>query len=408
MSDRSEGEAPTALWRNPNFVLLWSGQAVSIIGTEASRITFPLLVLYLTDSPFQAGVVGALQNIPFLILGLPAGVLVDRWNRKRLMIACDAARALAYASIPLTLALKHPSMAVIYAVVVVEGTAFSFFNLAEVSALPQVVSTEQIGQASAYNQAMWAAGSLAGPPLGGLLYGISRGLPFLADAVSYGASVVSLLFIRVRFQVDRREDVGSMRELVWEGMRWLWGEPLVRLFALLGGLQGLMFSALPLAVIVLARESFHASPGTIGFLFGLAAVGGIAGAVVGGWLQGRLSLAQAYLGGLWVSSLLMLPFALAPSLAILTGVGALIFFSGPVTDIAQFSYRMTRIPDTLQGRVNSLYRMVMWSGQPLGSVAGGALLQLVGPRVALLTMAGGMLLVAAVATMNSELRHARR
>jgi MFS family permease len=404
----SEGGAPPPLWLNRDYLLLWTGQAVSITGTAASGIAFPLLVLFLTRSPFQAGLVGALETIPFLFLGLPAGALVDRWNRKRVMIACDAMRSMAFITIPLALWMGHLSMGLIYLVVLVEGTGFAFFNLAEVSALPQVVARSQLGQASANNQVMWAVGSLAGPPLGGFLYGLSLALPFLADAISYAASVCSLFAIRRPFQSERTTAVRPLLAEVTEGMRWLWRQRLIRFFAFVGGAHSLAFGGVPLAAIVLARQDFHASSSTIGLIFGAVSAGGILGALLGAWLQRRLTLAQAVLGSLWSSVLVYPLLALGPNLSSLAVAGVLLFLTGPTYDIAQFSYRMTRIPDTLQGRVNSLYRILLWGGQPLGRLAGGVLVQAFGPRLALGAMGVGVVMVAVAATLNTELRHAQR
>jgi MFS family permease len=350
--------------------------------------------------------VGALENIPFLILGLPAGALIDRWNRKRVMIICDTARAAAFAAIPLALWTGHLSIVLIYLVVLVEGTGFAFFNLAEVSALPQVVTKEQLGQASANTNVMWSVGLLAGPPLGGLLYGVNRALPFLADAVSYAGSVVSLLAIRRPFQKERTEETRALLVEVKEGVGWLWRRHLIRFFAFVGGAQEVCFSGVPLAIIVLARQEFHASAGVIGLIFGVAAVGGAVGALLGAWGQRRLSLAQAVMGGLWSNALTFPLLALSPNLAVIALVGALLFLTGPVYDIAQFSYRMARIPDDLQGRVNSLYRMIMWGGQPLGRLLGGALVQAFGPRPALGVMAFGVGLIAVAATVNRDVRQA--
>src|SRR5262245_61063024 len=102
-----ESSRPLPLWRNRNYLLLWSGQAISSVGGEASQLAFPLLVLAVTNSPIQAGIAGALRALAYLFFGLPAGALVDRWDRKRVMILCDAGRALALGSIPLALALDH-------------------------------------------------------------------------------------------------------------------------------------------------------------------------------------------------------------------------------------------------------------------------------------------------------------
>src|SRR5579872_6156173 len=139
------------LWRNRDYMILLSGQAISSTGTFVSQIAFPLLVLSITHSTVQAGLAGALERVPFLILTLPAGALVDRWNRKLVMIVCDATRALAFAVIPIAAAGGWLGMPVIYVVALVEGTAFAFFNLCEVSALPRVVPREQLPAATAQN-----------------------------------------------------------------------------------------------------------------------------------------------------------------------------------------------------------------------------------------------------------------
>jgi predicted MFS family arabinose efflux permease len=130
--------------------------------------------------------------------------------------------------------------------------------------------------------------------------------------------------------------------------------------------------------------------------------------VVGAWLQRRLTLAQAALAGLWSTAFVFPVMALGPNLAVLALAGALLFMVSPAYDIAQFSYRMARIPDALQGRVNSLYRMIMWGGEPVGRLATGALLQAFGPRLTLGVMAVGAGLIAVAAAANGELRKSKR
>jgi len=156
---------PRPLWRNRDYLLLWSGQAVSLIGTQVSQLTFPLLILALTRAPVQAGIAGALKALPYLVLSLPAGALVDRWNRKRVMILCDSGRTLALGSIPLALMLGHLTILHIYLVALIEGTLFVFFNLAEVSCLPRVVSPAQLPTAVARNETTTNIGYLLGPSL---------------------------------------------------------------------------------------------------------------------------------------------------------------------------------------------------------------------------------------------------
>jgi MFS family permease len=146
---------PVPLWRNREYLLLWGGQMVSSVGSQVSLLAFPLLLLALTHSPAQAGLIGALRGLPYLLLGLPAGALVDRWDRKRVMIICDSGRALALGSIPLALALGHLTVLHLYLVSLIEGTLFIFFNLSETACLPRVVSEEQLPAAVAQDQATY-------------------------------------------------------------------------------------------------------------------------------------------------------------------------------------------------------------------------------------------------------------
>ena len=179
---------------------------ISAVGSRVSMLAFPLLVLALTHSPAQAGLIAAMRGLPYALLILPAGALVDRWNRKRMMILCDIGRAIALGSIPLALVLGRLTIAQIYVVSLVEGTLFTFFGLAETASLPQVVSKEQLPTAAAQGMVIDSVSELIGPSIGGVLYGIGRAVPFLTDAISYGASVLSLLFIRAEFQEDRNPE----------------------------------------------------------------------------------------------------------------------------------------------------------------------------------------------------------
>ncbi len=149
-----------------DYMLLWSGQLISSTGTQISQLAFPLFILVLTHSPVQAGFAGALREVPYLIFSLPAGALIDQWDRKRVMILCDTGRALSMASIPIAFVLGLLTVAQLFIVSFIEGTLFVFFNIAEVACLPRVVSKEQLPAANAQNLATEGITSLAGPPLG--------------------------------------------------------------------------------------------------------------------------------------------------------------------------------------------------------------------------------------------------
>ena len=203
---------PASLFRNRDYMLLWAGQSVSTLGSRISGVAFPLLVLALTNNDFAAaGIVGALYSIPYLVFSLPIGALIDRWDRKLVMILCDAGRAVSLGSIPFSLLFGGPWLWQLYLVAFIEGTLFVFFNVAEVAALPRVVTKAQLPAATGFNHAAEASTSLIGPPIGTVLYAnVGRIFPFLLDAISYTLSVFALLFVRTNF---KREPVLKKRHL---------------------------------------------------------------------------------------------------------------------------------------------------------------------------------------------------
>ncbi len=383
---------PRSLWLNRDFMLLWSGQVVSNVGTQVSTLAFPLLILALTGSPAQAGFAGALRALPYLIFSLPAGALIDRWDRKLTMILCDTGRALSLASIPVALALGHLTIIQLYLVSAIEGTLFVFFNIAEAACLPRVVPKEQLPAATAQNMATDGVTQLVGPSLGGALFTAGRMLPFLADAISYAVSVCSLFFIRVKFQKER---VAARRKLwveIREGLAWLWHHPLIRSIAIVTGGYNLISSGFILIIIVLAQRQ-HASSFIIGLIF---AIGGIG-----------LSFGQAIIGTMWLSALFMPLYAIAPNPLVLGIITAAAFIAGPLYNVVQFSYRSALIPDELQGRVNSVFRLIAFGGQPLGLALTGVLIQNVGVIQTILIDSVGLALLALAATLNGHVRNAR-
>jgi MFS family permease len=406
VEDRSD--RPTALWRNRDYVLLWSGQLVSTLGTGISGIAYPLLILALTGSPAKAGIGGFIFGLPYVIFSLPAGALVDRWDRKRVMIICDAVRALNIGTIPIAAALGHLTLAQLYGTAAVEGAAFTFFNIAEVACLPRVVSKEQLPQATGVNQAGFIASSLISAPLGGLIYQtLGRTVPFLIDAVSYAASVISLRFIRVQFQLERTVEARSLRTEIAEGMRWLWHQPLIRYMSFLTGGLNFAFATTFLSIIVLAKQQ-GASPAIIGILFGIQSIGGLLGSVSGPWIQKRFTYAHVIIGTVWFQALLWPLLAVAPNTVALGVVLAGIALMAPIYNVVQFSYRVSLIPDELQGRVNSTVRLITFGFNPLGLILSGILIQVFGVVTVVLCVAGVMVVLATSVGLNTHVRHAPR
>jgi MFS family permease len=397
------------LWRNRDYMLLWSGQVVSALGSGMSGLVFPLLILAITDSAMIAGFAGALGSLPYLLFSLPVGALIDRWDRKKVMMICDAFRALNFATIPLALYFDALTEWQLLANSFIEGSLFVFFNIAEVAALSRVVPKGQLPQAAAQNEAGFISAFLAGPPLGGFLYqSVSRMLPFIADAISYGASVISLFFIKTRFQEERPSTAERhLGKEIKEGLSWLWSHPLIRFMAFLTGGLNFVNSGTFLILLFAAKEALGASETEIGWMFSIAAAGGIVGSLVGGQIQKRFSFGQVIITVGWIATLLYPLYAIAPNFYVLGIIAGLSFMTGPIYNVVQFSYRLALIPDALQGRVNSTFRLLAYGFQPLGQAIAGIFLESIGITYTILFFAFWSVFLTILTTFNSHVRNAR-
>ncbi len=393
--------ASTPLRRNRDFQLLWSGQAISQIGSQISFVAYPLLVLALTGSPAKAGVVAFAKNAPIALLALPAGLLADRVNRRWLMVASDGVRAVAVASIPIAAAAGAVPFALIVVVAAIDGTGYVLAAVAERGAIRQLVAPEQLGEAVARNESRMFGAMLAGPPLGGLLFGIGRAVPFLTDAASYAISTVTKLLIGTEFQEARAGgEVGDARE----GLRWLWQQPFIRTCMLLFAGSNPIFTGLYLLIVVLARHH-GASSALIGVMLALAAGGGLLGALVAPSLQRRLTVRTALVGESWVLAL-AIPLLLIAHDALLIGViMAAAELITPVTNSFVVSFRVGLAPDRLQGRVQAASTLISFSGGWLGPLIVGFLLQNAGETAAVLVLTAWALALALVATGARAFRH---
>lgn len=397
-------DTPPSVWRNRNFLLLWGGQAVSALGSNISTLALPLLALALTHSPAQAGFIAAAQMLPYVALSLPAGAAIDRWDRKAMMLWCNAVRGLAYVSLPLAFALGHLAPAHLYAVALVAGTGDVLFDLAQVAALPRVVPEGQVTAAYAATTAATSGASLLGPGLGGLLIGLARttlagaALAYLIDGLSYLASAGALACVRVPFQDSRAGGTTrSLRREIGEGLHFLWRHRRLRAVELLTLGTNLFLGATDLALIVLAREALHAGTATIGLLFSVGGAGALLGALAASRLAARRRVGRLVLGAALGEAIGVLAMALAPSPAILAIGVCLAFAMASIYSVTAMSYRLSLTPDALQGRVNSVGNLLTTSCIPLSRGVGGALLGPLGPRAELWAIAiglGGIVLVA--------------
>ena len=377
---------------------------LSDLGSRISGIALPLLVLVETHSPARAGIVGFAETLPLLVLTLPAGALVDRLNRKRVMVLTDAARCAAFAGLVAAVALGHVAYALIVAVALVDGVGFVLFAISERAALPHVVTDEQLPTALAQNQGREYAALLVGPPLGGVLFGVGRSVPFLANAVSYLVSVVSLLLVRKQLQEAREPRPRHLRREVVEGVRWLWHQPFVRTTSLLVMGSDFTLNSLYLTVIVLARHR-GASPSLIGAMFAFIGVGGILGALAAPTLSTRLPTRVV------VVATMTLEAALVPLLIVVPGaLGAGIVYGAmfvlhPTWGSVIMAYRMRLTPDPLRGRVTSVATLFSLGPVAFAMLAVGFLLQALGTTPTILALTGVMLVVAMTAWTHPAIRH---
>jgi MFS family permease len=393
------------LRHNRDFNLLWTGQVVSGLGTRISDIAFPLLVLSTTGSPIKAGIVGFAWALPLFALTLFAGALVDRLNRKRLMIVCDVVRSLAFASLVAGIALGHVVFAHVVVVALIEGTGYVFFSVAERSAIRQVVRDEQLPAALARNQAREYISLLAGQPIGGVLFAVGRAVPFLVNCVSYFLSVVSLAFVRVEFQEERATPPGRVAAEIKEGLAWFWRQPFIRDSQLVVTGSDFTLNALYLVVIVLARER-GASPLVIGLMFAFLGVGGMLGTMVAPWLARRLSMRQVVVTTMWLGAVLV-PLLLAAPGRITPGVlyGSMMLLH-PTWGAVVGAYRLRMTPDAMQGRIQGITVLFSAGAVPFGTLLAGFLLQAYGATATVLVLTGVMALAALWAFASPAIRNA--
>ncbi len=403
-SDRTARQGTVPLRRNRDFMLLMWGQAVSSVGSRMSLVAFPLLALALTKSPAKAGLTGFIGTLPYVLGYLPAGVLVDRWDRKRLMIACDVLRAAGFASIPVAYELGHLALGQVWTVAFLEGTGFVFFSVAEFAVLPHLVDRSQIPVATARNEVRLRGAALVGQPLGGLLFSASHMLPFLADAVSYLVSAISLARIRASLAGSSPKEPEPVLRAIREGIAWLWGQHFLRACTVLISISNLVMQALILTSVVLVK-SRGGGDSIAGLGLGLGSGAALAGSVTASATRIREALSpKSVICVFFVLVAVTFSLYAIPATPLLTGLlFAVPAFFVPILNVVLTSYEMLVIPDELVGRVRSSILLVSWGALPFGSLLGGFLLQRLGQTVAPLAFGSAMAIVALAALATRSL-----
>ncbi|WP_285609970.1 MFS transporter [Actinokineospora globicatena] len=390
------------LSRNRNYTLLWVGQACAEVGFSASMIAFPLLVLALTGSAAASGLVLAADAVAQLVVGLPAGALVDRWDRRRVMLACEAANVVALGSLVVAIVTAKATIPHMVAVAVVLGVCRALFEPAEDASLPSLVPDEQLATAISLNAARSSIGQMAGNALGGVLFAVGRWVPFLLDLVTHFISLLALVFLRMPRRAPKVEESHLGREIV-EGMRWVLAHREVRVTAVCALALNFFFSAYYLVVIVLAERG-GVSSAEIGVMAAMLGVGGIIGSLLAPYLHRVLTPYLSIAGVFWVLT------ALAP-LAVLTDRGLVLgaLFAGmallaPTANTTISTHQLLLTPDALRGRLSGVMSVVVGGAAALGPALGGVLVEAVSPDTAVLVAAAGMAVVTLLVTINPTLR----
>ncbi|MEV7071816.1 MFS transporter [Streptomyces sp. NPDC091972] len=399
--------ADPPLRRNRDFLLLWSGASLSFLATRVTSVAYPLIVLWHTGSPLAMSVVSTAALLPLLLVQLPAGAVVDRWDRRRVMLGCEAGRIVAVGSVALSLAAGRLSVAHLAAVAFTEASLAVFYRLAERGAVRNLVPASQLPAALAQNEARGRAAGLLGQPGGVLLQSAGRALPFAFGAVGYLVSAVSLLLIRKPFQEQRPAGTQRSSRLageVAEGLRWLWRQRFLRSALGYVAATNVLFQMLALALVLRIKEAGLPSQ-TLAVVVGIGGVGGLCGALAGGRIQRRIPRQRTLLiAGALSWALLIGAMGLTGSPVVLGALYAGTGFVGAVFNVAAAVYQVRTTPDALQGRVAAAAGLIGSGTNAVGSLAGGLLLAAWGALPTVRTIAGAMAALAVLAALAPDLK----
>lgn len=366
------------LWRHRDFLHLWSAETVSQLGTQVTQLALPIIaVTFLAATPFEMGVLTALETLAFLVIGLPAGAWVDRWRRKRVLVTGDLVRMVALGSLPLAWWLHALSLGQLFAVATITGTATVFFDVAYQSYLPTLVDRTQIVDGNGKLETSRAVAQVAGPGITGVLLRIVSA-PFLiaVDAASYLLSALFIGRIRHPDVVPDRAARRPLRVEIAEGLSFVVRHPLLRRIVGCTGTSNLFSAMLSALLVLYALRTLHLAQSTLGLVFSAGAVGGLVGAVTAAPFARWVGDGRA----IPLATTLLLPFAALVPLAefgapeVLLVVSELGVSWGVVAyNVTQVSFRQRLCPPPLLGRMNASVRFLVYGTMPLGGLLGGTL-----------------------------------
>jgi MFS family permease len=388
----SSADSPTrSLWRTPDFLKLWTGETVSLLGSQVSLLAIPLAAIsILHASNFEVGLLASSETLPFLVVGLPAGVWVDRWRKRPILISGDIGRAIALGSIPIAYAGGWLTIWQLYAVAFTTGVLTVFFDVAYQSYFPTLVGREHLVDGNAKLEISQSVAHIGGPGLAGELIHLLRAPTAVAvDAASFLASAVGIATIRRpelgRTAVPRHQRAGMLRE-IREGLRYVLGHRVLRRIAGATGTSN-FFSSLWFTVLLLYMvRTLHFGAGTIGLIFFLGNFGVLLGALLASPLGRRFGIGPVCCASVAVGGFsgLLGPLATRSNgIAILATSWFVTAASNPIYNVNQVSLRQSICPERLLGRMNATMRFLVWGTMPIGGFVAGVLSTAIGLRPAL-------------------------
>ncbi|MEE8498321.1 MAG: MFS transporter [Acidimicrobiia bacterium] len=375
------------------FWTAWTAATASNIGDGIVLAALPLLAASITREPMAVAATTIAIRLPWLVFGLFAGVIVDRTDRLRLMIATDLGRAAAFAGIALIVATDNMTLLILYAAIFGVGVLETLFDTAAMSLTPSLVESDQLEHANArINGAQIAANEFVGPPVGAALFAIAAAVPFGVNAITFAVSVVVLLTVRGRFRpqrVERLSVVGDIRD----GFGFLWREPVIRAFAIGAGVINLGFTAAVSVLVLHAQENLLLDEIGFGLLLASAAVGGVTGAQLAPRVIHRLGRKASVLTSVGAVAAGIAIMGVATGLPVAGAGFALFGFAAEIWNIVSVTYRQAATPDAMLGRVMSGFRVIAYGAFPIGAALGGLIASAVSLRAAFFV---GAALVAAL------------
>lgn len=378
-AERLPRSLPPSLWHNADFLKLWAGQTVSLVGSQTTILALPLAaVLTLRATPAQVGVLVALWNAPN-ILSFFAGALIDRVPRKPVLIVTDLIRALLLFAIVAGARFHLLRIELLYLIVIPLGACSIFFDVSAGALLPSLISRDQLVEGNAKLQTSDAAARIVGPGLGGWLVQVLTAPVAIAfDAISYLVSVLSLILVHAGEMPMVAEERPHLMHEILVGASFVRHHALIRPMLLSSTVWNLADSIIFAVYVLYATRVLHLTPGALGLTFTVASLGFLAGSAFGPSLQGRIGIGQAIVVGGIVQGIgaLLLPLAAAlpiPAPLVLGGAQFVIGLGFPLVGIGMMSVRQAVTAAPMLGRVGATWHTITWGVLPFGNLAGGLL-----------------------------------